>query len=166
VLIVPALMLFTLILGIINRISVFESFAQGAREAFKLIYNTLPYLIAIFMAIELLRASGLAALLSDILAPFFKLVGIPKELAELIVLRPLSGSGSLIVLENIYAQYGVDSYISNTASVIMASSDTVLYICAVYFSTSKNKKTGLAIPIALFVSFASAVFACLLMKLF
>ena len=97
-LIVPALMLFTLILGIINRISVFESFAQGAREAFKLIYNTLPYLIAIFMAIELLRASGLAALLSDILAPFFKLVGIPKELAELIVLRPLSGSGSLIVL--------------------------------------------------------------------
>lgn len=159
-------MLLTFTLGLINKVNVFESFAEGAKQAFKLVYDTIPYLIAIFIALELFRTSGASAVLSHQFSPLFESLGIPRELAELVLLRPLSGSGSLAVLQNIYAEYGVDSYISNCASVIMASSDTVLYICAVYFSTSKSKKTGLAIPIALFISLASAVFACLIMKLF
>ncbi len=164
-LIVPLLLLATFILAAINKVNVFESFAVGVRQALKLTLDILPYLISIFMILELFRASGLSLLLSAALAPFFKLIGIPAELAELIILRPLSGSGSLAVLENIYNQYGVDSYISNCASVMMASSDTILYVCAVYFSTSKSKKTGLAIPIALFVSIVGAIFSCLLVKL-
>ncbi len=165
-LIVPLLLLLTFILALINKVNVFESFAQGAKQALKLTFDILPYLISIFIVLELFRASGLSALLSYALAPFFNAIGIPSELVELIILRPLSGSGALAVLEGIYNQYGVDSYISNCASVMMASSDTILYVCAVYFSTSKNKKTGLAIPIALFVSIVGAIVSCLLIKLF
>lgn len=165
-LIVPILLILTFFIAIINKVSVFESFADGVRASLKLMMDLIPYLVAIFMVLELFRVSGLAALLSDFLAPFFKLIGIPKELAELIILRPLSGSGALAVLEDIYATHGVDSYIANSASVIMGCSDTILYISAVYFSTSKNKKTGLAIPISIFASIVGASFTCLLMKFF
>ena len=164
-LIVPLLLLATFTLALINKVNIFESFAQGVRQALKLTLNILPYLISIFMILELFRVSGLSLQLSVALTPVFNLIGIPAELAELIILRPLSGSGSLAVLESIYNQYGVDSYIANCASVMMASSDTILYVCAVYFSTSKHKKTGLAIPIALFVSIVGAILSCLLVKL-
>ena len=94
----------------------------------------------------------------------FSLLGIPKELSELLILRPLSGSGSLVILQNIYDSYGVDSYPARVASVIMGSTDTIMYVVAVYFAGSKNKKSGFAIPIAVFVSVAATVLACLLCK--
>ncbi|MDD4316783.1 MAG: spore maturation protein, partial [Clostridia bacterium] len=60
---------------------------------------------------------------------------------------------------------GVDSYIARSASVIMGSSDTILYVVAVYFSTSKNKKSGLAIPIAIFATLAGAIFSCAICRI-
>ena len=164
--IVPLLLLLTFTIALINKISLFECFADGVRASIKLMLDLIPYLIAIFMVLELFRVSGLSQLLADFLSPAFRLIGIPKELTELIILRPLSGSGALAVLEDIYQTHGVDSYIANCASVIMGCSDTILYISAVYFSTSKNKKTGLAIPISIFASIVGASFTCFLMQFF
>ncbi|MDD4315633.1 MAG: spore maturation protein, partial [Clostridia bacterium] len=146
-LIVPVMLLITLLIAILKNIPVYDSFVEGAKEALTLVVSILPYLAAILLSIELMRSSGMSAMLGDAMAPLFRLLGIPKELCELLVLRPLSGSGSLSLLEKIYSDYGVDSYIARSASVIMGSSDTILYVVAVYFSTSKNKKSGLAIPI-------------------
>ena len=68
------------------------------------------------------------------------------------------------MLEGIYEQFGVDSYISRSASVIMGSSDTVLYIAAVYFSGYKENGTRAAVPIALVVTFLGAITACLVCR--
>ena len=76
----------------------------------------------------------------------------------------MSGSGSLVILEDIYNTYGVDSYPARVASVMMSGTDTVLYIAAVYFSTAKDKKTGLAIPISLLSALIGTVAACLLCR--
>ena len=161
---IPVLLLATFLYALIRRVSLFDSFTEGTREALQLTVSVLPYLAAIFLAIGLLRESGLGKSLADLLNPLFSLLQIPKELTELLILRPLSGSGSLVILEDIYSNYGVDSYPARVASVMMSGTDTVLYIAAVYFSTAKDKKTGLAIPISLLSSLIGTVAACLLCR--
>lgn len=162
--VIPALLLITFILALYKKVPLFDSFTEGAKEAGKLVIGLIPYLAAIFIAIELMRQSGLSDKLGNFFAPALSLLGIPKELAELLILRPLSGSGSLILLENIYRDYGADSYAARVASVIMASTDTVFYIAAVYFSTSKDKKTGAAIPISLVATFIGTILAAFLCR--
>lgn len=162
---IPILLITTFAIAIVKKVPLYDSFAAGIKDAIKLMVDILPYLMTIFFAIELLRASGLSVLLSELLATPLGLIGIPKELSELVLLRPLTGSGSLVILQNIYDTYGVDSYPARVASVIMGSTDTILYVVAVYFSTSKNKKTGLAIPISVFVSVAATVVAALLCRI-
>ena len=145
-LITPVLLIITLLVALLKKIPVYDSFIEGIKEAFNLVISLLPYLAAILISIELMRASGLSQMLGRAVSPVFKVMGIPPQLCELLILRPLSGSGSLSLLEKIYADYGVDSYIGRCASVIMGSSDTIFYIVAVYFSTSKDKKAGLPYP--------------------
>lgn len=163
--VVPAVILITVAAACLKRKSVYDSFISGAKESWNLIISLLPYLAAVFMLIEIFRESGLSQLISDVLAIPLSWLGIPKELCELLILRPLSGSGSLAVVEKIFADYGVDSYVARCASVIMAANDTVLYITAVYLSTSSDKSSGAAIPISLFTSLLGAVTACLLCRI-
>lgn len=163
---IPVLLLITFVIAFVKKVPLYDSFASGIKDALKLIIDLLPYLTAIFFAVSLLRASGLSALLAQLLERPFMLLGIPKELSELLILRPLSGSGSLVLLQNIYTTYGVDSYPGRVASVIMGSTDTIMYVVAVYFAGSKNKRSGLAIPISIFISICATFAACLLCKLF
>lgn len=151
--IVPIIALSVFIFGAIKKINVYDSFVAGIREAVTLTISLIPYLAAVFMLTELMRAGGLSAYIGKALSPAFNAIGIPAELTELIILRPLTGSGSLAVLENIYAEYGVDSYIARTASVIMGSTDTVMYVAAIYFSgvrinKGKNKNTDKSVSTA------------------
>lgn len=163
--IIPSIIIITLFVGAIKKISVYDSFVVGIKEALALTISLLPYLASIFMLIEIFKISGLSQKISDVLAITLGFFGIPKELCELLILRPLSGTGSLAVVENIFATYGVDSYVARCASVIMASNDTIFYIVAVYMSRCKDKSTGIAIPISIFSSFLGAILSCLLCKI-
>lgn len=162
--IVPALIVITLIVAALKKVSIYDNFIIGIRDSLSLIVSLLPYLASIFMLIEIFKISGLSQRVSNILAIPLLYLGIPKELCELLILRPLSGTGSLAVVENILSTYGVDSYVARCASVIMASNDTILYIVAVYMSTSKDKSSGLAIPISIISSIFGAILACLFCK--
>jgi spore maturation protein B len=153
-----------MIYGAYKRVGIYDCFTEGAKEALKLIFSVFPYIAAIYVSIQLFKASGLGAKLADFASPALALIGIPKELVELIIIRPLSGSGSLALLEEIYRTYGPDSYVARCASVIIGSSDTVFYIAAVYFSTTKVKKMRYAIPAALLSTFAGAVISCILCR--
>src|SRR5690554_2156186 len=164
-LIIPFLLLITLLYALIKNIPVYDSFVEGAKEAITLVVKILPYIAVIMLAIELMQISGLSRILGKAVSPVFGFLGIPTELSELLILRPLSGSGSLSLLEKIYEDYGVDSYVARCASVIMGCSDTILYIVAVYFSTSKDKKSGLAIPISLAATFLGAILSCALCRI-
>ncbi|MFW5780755.1 MAG: nucleoside recognition domain-containing protein [Bacillota bacterium] len=164
-LIIPILLLITLLIALINNIPVYDSFVEGTKEAITLVVKILPYLAVILLAIELMQISGLSQILGRAVSPVFSFLGIPSELSELLILRPLSGSGSLSLLEKIYQDYGVDSYVARSASVIMGCSDTILYVVAVYFSTSKDKKSGLAIPISIFATFMGAIVACAICRI-
>ncbi|MDD4110529.1 MAG: spore maturation protein [Clostridia bacterium] len=142
----------------------YNIFVNGAKGAIDLVISIFPYIVAIMIAVALLRVSGITDLLTQWLAPAFNFLGIPTEVTELVLLRPFTGSGSFALLSEIYTQYGVDSYISRCASVIMGSSETVFYVATVYFSQTKVKRLLYAIPCALIASLVAAVISCLLCR--
>lgn len=164
--IIPILLLLLVLFGLIKQQNNYESFVKGAQKSLLLVFEIFANIVAIFVIIELFKQSGISAFLQKYISPVFGLFGIPKELCELIVLKPFSGSGSLAILSDIFSNYGVDSYIGRCASVIISSSETVFYVTSVYFSKTKVKNMGYAIPLALFVTFLSSILACLFCKIF
>lgn len=164
--ILPLLFVSTFIYAKVKKVNVYNSFVAGAKKSVDVVLGILPYIIAIMVMVTLMRVSGLSQILSHSLAPVFTFLGIPSELCELVLLKPFSGSGSLALLNDIYAIYGVDSYIGKCASVIISSSDTVFYISTLYFSGTKVKKLLYAIPVALIACLLSVIVACLLCKIF
>lgn len=164
--IIPGIIIAILTYALAKKVPTYSSFAQGAKQALNLCVDIFPYIAAVFIGVQLFRASGLANVLSIFLAPAFSLIGIPKELCELILIRPFSGSASLALLSDIFELYGVDSYVSKCASVIVSSSDTVFYVSAVYFAGTNVKKFKYAIPVALLANLIAAILSCIFIRIF
>lgn len=163
---VPAILVSVGFLFLISKKDLFNEFIQGAKDGLEALINLLPTLIILIVGVSMFRASGGLDILSDLFAPFFALLNIPKEIIGFIIMRPFSGSSSTAMLNDIFAQYGADSFAGRAASLIFGSSDTVFYIFAVYFGAVKIKKTGCALPAALLTQIFCAFFACLLVSLF
>ena len=157
---IPSLIAFVLIYALIKGVDAYSGFIQGAKGSLPLMANLLPYIIAMFVAVELFRNSGLSDLLCKFLAPVFKLIGVPSEVCELTLIRPFSSNAGYVLLKDIFTRYGVDSYVGKCASVIMGSSDTIFYVSSIYFASTKVRKTGLAIPIALICNVVCCMIAC------
>ena len=162
---IPTLFIFVFLFSFFKKRNVYNDFIDGAKEAIPLSFSLFPYLATVLILVEVMQQCGLMDLIVDFISPAFCFIGIPKELVQLILLRPFSGSGSLTLLDEIFAKYGVDSYVSRCASVLMGSTETVFYVSAVYFANTKVKKTGVAIPIALFCTLLGAVLTCLLCRI-
>ncbi len=160
----PILIVFVLTYSIIKKNDAYKSFQNGTVGAIDLIKTLLPTIVAMFIAIELFKVSGLSQILANILSPMFNLIGIPKELTELIIIRPFSSNAGYVVLQDIFKNYGVDSYVGRCASVLMGSSDTIFYVASIYFSATKVKKTMLTIPIAVLCNIFCAILSCLLCR--
>ena len=161
----PILLIVLFIYCFFKNIPAYTHFTNGAKTAVDLIISIFPFLVAIFIFIEIMKISGVSDFLVKILSPALSFIGIPPELAELVILRPFSGSGSLGLLKDIYLTYGVDSYISLCASVIVGASDTLFYVTSIYLSTTKITKTKYLIPVALLSCFLGTVSSCIFVKL-
>lgn len=162
--VVPILIIALFAYATAKKVNIYNSFVDGAQKAFPTAIAIFPYLFATFLMVNALHASGVSKVVVDFVCPPFEFFGIPKQVLELLLIRPFSGSGSLAILKDVYKTYGADSYVGKCASVIMGSSETVFYISAVYFSQTKVKRLGWAVPIALFCNFAGGVLACILCK--
>lgn len=160
--ILPTLIACVLMYSLIKKVDAYSSFVQGAKGAIPLIFSIFPYIIAMFIAIELFRSSGLSFYLCKLVSPIFNLIGIPSEVSELIIVRPFSSNAAYVLLKDIFNVYGADSYVGKCASVIMGSSDTIFYVSSIYFASTKVKKTLFTIPIALICNLFCAFLSCLL----
>lgn len=161
----PVILIFLLLFCIVKRVKVYDCFLDGTRESLELIKTIFPYIGAIFICIEMFKASGLSQVVADWLSTPLSWLGIPSEIAELIMLVPLSGNGTIALFENIVSEYGVDSYPARCAAVVSGATETIFYISAVYFSGCKVKKLRYAIPVALFSTFAGTIIACALCRI-
>ncbi|MDD2362329.1 MAG: spore maturation protein [Oscillospiraceae bacterium] len=138
---VPIFVAVVLVMGISRRVSLFDEFTAGASDGLGTCIKVLPSLVALMTAVSMLRASGLVELLVAGIAPAAKLLGFPPEIAPLALLRPISGSGSLAMLESIYATYGADSLAGQVASVLQSSTETTFYTITVYYGAIGVKHT-------------------------
>ena len=162
----PFFILLTLVYAKVKKVNVYNSFITGAKQSIPLVVSIFPYITTIMIMVEFIKISGLASLLANLVSPVFNVIGIPKELAELVLLKPFSGNGSLAILNDIFTNYGVDSYIGRSASVIVGSCDTVFYVTTLYCSQTSVKKLSYAIPEALLATLFGAIISCLLCKVF
>ena len=162
--IVPVFIVSIIILGFYKKVNIYDSFVEGAKESLKRVVSIFPYIATMMIAVEVFSLSGIADKLSELLKPIFNIFGIPSELCHLLVIRPLSGNGSIAMLENIFETYGVDSYISKCASVIVGSNETIFYVVSLYFSSLKTKKLRYTIPVSLITMFIGVVISCFICR--
>lgn len=124
-----------------EKLSVFDMFLKGATEGIEISLKIFPTLIGLFVAIGMLRDSGILEFITKVISPVLKVIKFPEEIVPLALLRPISGSASMAVATDIIAQNGVDSFIGILAAVIMGATETTLYTIAIYTSSIKIKNT-------------------------
>ena len=160
----PVLILSIFVYAKIKKVNVYTSFIGGAKQSIGIVVGIFPYLVTIMIMVELIKISGLASLMAKFVSPIFNMLGIPTELCELVLLKPFSGNGSLAILNDIFARYGVDSYAGRCASVIVGSCDTVFYVTTLYCSQTQVKRLSYAVPVALIATLLGAIVSCLLCR--
>lgn len=162
--IIPIFIISIIVYSVVTRKNAYNSFVFGAKTSFDLVLTSFPYIVAIFIAIEIFNVSGLGDMVSTAIAPVFNLVGIPKELCGLVIIKLFSGCGGLAYLENIFATYGVDSYLARAGCAIAGCSEAIFYVLAVYFVNTKVKKYRYAIFVAMLANIVGAIVACQITK--
>ncbi len=161
----PIIMCGLLLFGYFRGVKLYETLTEGAREGFNIAIRIIPFLVAIFVAIGMLRASGTIELLVRVFNRFTMLIGMPAEALTMAILRPLSGSGAFGVMSEIVAREP-DSFLSYLVSTMAGSTETTFYVLAVYFGSIAVRRTRHALPAALCADAAgilASVFVCRLM---
>jgi len=163
--IIPALMLLMLSFGVIRGVRVYETFVEGAREGFEVAVRIIPYLVAILVAVGMLRESGALDLITRALGELTSAFGLPGEALPMALLRPLSGSGAYGVLAATIQDptIGPDSYVGYLVSTLQGSTETTFYVMAVYFGAVQIRRVRHALAAGLTADIAGimgAVAAC------
>jgi spore maturation protein SpmA len=166
--ILPGLMAGFLVFGAMRRVKVYEVFVDGAKEGFQVALRIIPYLVAILVAVGMLRASGALDLLVGALSPITGRFGLPAEALPMALMRPLSGSGAYGILASIINDpaIGPDSYTGVLVSTLQGSTETTFYVMAVYFGAVQVRRIRHAMAAALTADAAGVVFAILACSLF
>ncbi len=165
-LIVPVLLCAVGIWALSKRVDVFSALVDGAREGMKISAGMLPALVVLLSGVYALRVSGVLDALCGLLAPILVYLGIPDEIASLLILRPLSGSGALAAGSELISRFGPDSYVGRCAAVMLGSTETTFYVIAVYFGAAGIKKARRAVPAALCADLVGFVMAALTVRIF
>lgn len=129
----------------VKRVPMYESFITGAKEGFGIAIMIIPYLVAMLLVVKVFMASGIFADIKTGATIALESAGLEDhadtiDLVPLAFVRPLTGSGSRAVLLDIFDTHGADSFIGNTASIMMGSSETTFYIIMIYFGSVQIKK--------------------------
>lgn len=139
----------TVLRGAWKGVNVYGAVLRGGKQGMEAALTLLPGLCAMTMLLALMDASGLNRLLTWVLSPLLRLMNLPEEVATMLVLRPLSGSGSISALEQVFAQYGVDSRAGRVASVLMGASETIFYTMTVYLGATDVRKLPWVVPVSI-----------------
>ena len=146
---IPVVVVIIIIYGIFDKKRIYDIFVDGAKEGMSIVIRIFSTLLGIFLAVGVLRSSGILELMTNALAIFTNKIGFPSEVIPLALLRPISGSASLAVATDIMTKYGVDSKIGLITSTIMGSTETTFYTIAVYTSSIGVKKIRFVLVAAL-----------------
>ena len=165
--IMPIMILFILGYALKEKVKVYDTFLEGAKEGMEMVFGLLPTLVGIFVAIGALRSSGILDLIVKGITPICQIFDLPSQIMPLALIRPISGSASMAVATDIMAKYGVDNIIGIIASTIMGSTETTFYTIALYTSAVGIKKIRFVLVAALIadvVGMLTSVAICRIMS--
>ena len=161
--ILPALIVFFLLFGLLRGVRVYETFVEGAKEGFQVALRIIPYLVAILVAVGMLRASGGLGVVTAVLGSVTGRIGLPADVLPMALLRPLSGSGAYGVLAATINDpaIGPDSYTGYLVSTLQGATETTFYVLAVYFGSVQVRRIRHTLAAALTADIAGVIFAIL-----
>lgn len=161
--VIPIIILIIIIYGIKEKRNIYEDFLDGAKEGLLLIYNIIPPILAITFAVNIFVKSNF---LNDMLFYLKPIINIPLEVIPMALLRPISGTATLAILQNIFSLYGPDSFIGYLASTFQGCTDTTIYVLALYFGSIKIIKTRYALIVGLFADLIGIISAILIVSFY
>ncbi len=165
---IPLFLVGVPVYGALRGVKVYESFVEGAKGGFQIAVRIIPYLVAILVAVGMLRGAGAIDMLVHLLDPVLGRIGFPIEILPLAIMRPLSGSGSMGLVTELINTHGPDSFLARLAASVYGSTETTFYVLAVYFGSVGVKKVRHAVICGLFadlVSLTTAITICRLVFL-
>jgi spore maturation protein B len=163
--IVPLLVAGIPAVALARRVNVYAAFVEGAKQGFETAVRIVPPLVAILVALGMLRASGAMDAVASLLAPVTGALGIPASVVPMLLVRPLSGGAANGVVADVLRSEGPDSYAGRLVSVMAGSTETTFYVLAVYFGAAGVSRYRQALPAALLADTAGFAAAILVVRL-
>ena len=163
--IIPGVVIFILIYGFINKVDIYDEFINGVNEGLELCLKIFPVMFTMMICINVILKSNIINDISNGLLFILKFLNYPKELVPLAIMRPISGSSSLIVMDNILRVNGPDSFVGRVASVLQGSTDTTIYIISLYFSSVGIKKIKYSLIVGLLADLSAVIISYFVIKL-
>jgi spore maturation protein SpmA len=154
---IPAVLLVAVLWALAQGVAVYEEMVEGAKEGFGVAVKIMPFLVVMLSALTLFRESGAMVLLEQALSPLLNLLGMPVELLPLAIMRPLSGSGSAGLLNELILQPGLGDSLKYVAGILYGSSETTFYVLAVYFGSVGIRKVRHSLAAGLIADVAGTV---------
>ncbi|TWO83474.1 hypothetical protein AYI75_15425 [Shewanella algae] len=145
------------LVALLRRVAVYDEFIEGAKSGFEQSVRLIPYLLAMLLAIALLRASGALDYLLGVIAALVGHLGMDGRFIDALptaLMKPLSGSGARAMMLETMAHYGVDSFAGRLAAIFQGSTETTFYVLAVYFGAVGIRNGRHALACGLFADLA------------
>lgn len=149
VIIIPALIFYIVLNGVLNKTDVYDAFVKGAMDGLKTVVSVLPTLVGLMVAVGVLRASGFLSMLGEIFGGLTERAGVDAEFVPLVFIKMFSSSAATGLVLDIFEQYGPDSRTGLLTSIMMSCTETCFYTMSVYYMAAKVKKTRWTLPGAL-----------------
>lgn len=160
--IIPLIVLIIVLYAIKKRVNVYDTFIEGSKESFDMTLKIFPSLLAMIFGINIFLKSGILEFIFNYLSPIFSYIHVQIEILPMAIMRPISGSASLAILNDIFLNYGPDSFIGTVASIIQGSTDTTFYVLTLYFGSVGIKKIKYAMWAGLFSDLIGIISAIVL----
>lgn len=162
--VIPAVVLVIIFYGLYQKIEIYDVFLEGVKEGLDMALKIFPTMFAMVIGVDLLVKSNIINDITMFIKPVLEFLNFPKELLSLAIMRPISGSSSLILMNDILRQYGPDSYLGRVASVIQGSTDTTIYILSLYFSSIGIKKIKYSLFVGLLADLCAVILSILVIS--
>lgn len=164
-LLIPLITMTVIIYGLYKKVNIYDSFINGVSEGLKMSLEIFPTIMAMVIAINITTSSGIINYLTEILSYPLSLIKFPSEILPIALLRPISSSASLIVMNDILKTYGPDSFLGMLASIIQGSTDTTIYILGMYFSSVGIKKIKYSLIVGLLADLSCIIIALIVLNI-
>ncbi len=164
--IIPLFVLMIILYGVKKKVNVYDTFLEGAKEGLIMVFHITPTIMAMVFAVNLFLESNFLEEALSFAKPLFNLINIPMDILPMALLRPISGTASMAIMNDIFINFGPDSFIGRLASTLQGCTDTTIYVLALYYGSIKVTKTRYSLPVGLFADLMGIIAAFIITFIF